>query len=107
MFRVEFLFKAGAGYDELLSLLRSNPRFVFCVHSEDSIDKRTKKSKVKGWARIKHKQHHGEVKLAKDSGRCTGEITDRSPAMKLTGAWVSWLANNASELIYGVDVRFL
>lgn len=40
---MEFLFLSGAGYDELVKRLTSNPRFVFKVVGESRIDKRTKR----------------------------------------------------------------
>jgi len=40
-FQLDFLFKAGAGYDELVALIQSNPRYVFVITDRDKIDKRS------------------------------------------------------------------
>lgn len=108
MFRMDFLFKAGKGYEDLLDLVRSNPRFVFSVHREDTTDKRRRLARVKGWARLRHDRyrHKGEVKLVKDHGRCFAEITDNSGGLQVVGAWVSWLASNAGDIVHGVDIRY-
>jgi hypothetical protein len=109
-FEIDFLFKAGASYDDLVALIRSNPRFVFEVAKQDKIDKRTRKAKETGWAEIRHKQHNnshrGSIKLSKKSGVCRAAVRDEAGGMKLIGAWTSWLASNASELLSGLDVRF-
>jgi hypothetical protein len=105
-FQLDFLFKAGAGYDELVALIQSNPRYVFEVTSRDKIDKRTKRSKVEGWVEVSHKQHAGAIRLSKNNGVCRASVTDESGGLKLIGAWTSWLANNASDLIAGLVIRF-
>lgn len=106
MFHVDYMFRAGKSYDDLLDLIRSNPRYVFFIHAECRRDKRTKKARLKGWAKIHHKKHEGEVKLIKERGRCFTEIDDMSGGHQLLGAWLAWLASNAADLVYGVDVRF-
>jgi hypothetical protein len=108
-FEIDFLFKAGAGYDDLVNLIRSNPRFVFEVVKQDKIDKRTKVAKETGWVKVRHKQHKGShrgtIKLSKNLGVCRASVRDQSGGMKLIGAWTSWLASNASDLVSGLDVR--
>jgi hypothetical protein len=88
-FQMDFLFKTGAGYDALVSLIQGNSRYVFFVSKQDKIDKRTKKSKETGWVEICHKQHDGSIKLSKDHGVCRATIDDQSGGMKLIGAWTS------------------
>jgi hypothetical protein len=106
-FELDFLFKTGAGYDDLVALIQGNPRYVFQVVQQDRIDKRTKKSRDSGWVRIGHKQHAGSIKLTKDHGVCRAVVRDDSGGLKLIGAWTSWVANNASELVSGLDLRIL
>lgn len=108
MYRMDFLFKSGNGYEELVDLIRSNPRFVFRVHREDTTDKRRRLARVRGWVVLRHRRYgaKGEVKVIKDHGRCFAEITDDTGSLQVVGSWVSWLASNASELVHGVDVRF-
>jgi len=106
-FQIDFLFKNGAGYDDLLNLIQSNPKFVFEIWKQDKIDKRTTKAKEKGWVEISHKQHGGVIKLSKDLGVCCAFVSDQSGGLKLIGAWTSWLASNASHLISGLDLRFV
>lgn len=67
-FKIDFLFKTGAGYDDLISLIQSNPRYVFKVTKEDKTDKRTRKLKEMRWVEISHKQHAGVIKLPKNKG---------------------------------------
>jgi hypothetical protein len=105
-FQLDFMFKAGAGYDDLVALIQSNSRYVFEVSGQDKIDKRTTRSKMEGWVKISHKQHGGTIKLTKNNGVCQASFTDESGGLKLIGAWTSWLASNASHLIAGVIVRF-
>ena|SRR5882724_2295899 len=108
--RIDFLFKTGAGYDELLRLLEGNPKYVFEVVKQDKFDKRTKKAQTSGWVEIGHKQykksHRGVVRLSKADGTCRVSVRDESGGLKLIGAWISWLASNADHLIAGLDVRF-
>ena len=106
-FEIDFLFKNGAGYDDLLALIRANPRYVFEVSKQDKFDKRTKKARDKGWVEIRHKQHIGVIKLSKSDGVCRASVSDQSGGLKLIGAWTSWLASNASQLISGLDLRFV
>lgn len=103
-YQLDFMFSQGAGYDDLLDRLQSNKRFVFFVHLADKIDKRTRKSKNKGWAKIEHKKYGGSIRLVKDSGRCRAEIRDDGTG-EFTGAWMSWLIRNASDLIYGMNLQ--
>ncbi len=105
-FKIDFLFRTGASYDEIVSRMLSNPRYVFQISKQDKIDKRTKKSRDTGWVEIRHKQHKGFIKLSKDAGVCRALVSDKSGGRKLIGAWVSWLSSNASDLIAGMDVRF-
>jgi hypothetical protein len=109
-FEIDFLFKTGAGYDSLVNLIRSNPKYVFEVFKQDKRDKRTKKAKEAGWVEIRHKQHknshRGVIRLTKSLGVCRASVRDGSGGFKLIGAWTSWLASNASDLISGLDVRF-
>ena len=104
-FHIDFLFRTGAGYDELVTLVQANPRYVFYISKQDRRDKRTKKAKEKGWVEISHKQHDGVIKLSKNRGVCRASVTDESGGLKLIGAWVSWLASNAPHLIAGLDLR--
>lgn len=106
-FEIEFLFKNGAGYDDLVSLIQANPRYVFKVSKQDKFDKRTKKARDQGWIELAHKQHSGVIKLSKRSGVCRASVADRSGGLKLIGAWISWLASNASHLMSGVDLRLV
>jgi hypothetical protein len=106
-FQIDFIFRTGAGYDNLVALIQGNPRYVFEISKQDSIDKRTKKAKQKGWVEIRHKRHRGLVKLSKSFGVSRASVSDQSDGMKLIGAWIGWLASNASDLIAGVDVRFV
>ncbi|HEY7330962.1 MAG TPA: hypothetical protein VH592_25215 [Gemmataceae bacterium] len=106
-FQIDFLFKTGAGYDDLVNLIQGNPRYVFEILKQDKIDKRTKKSRESGWVQIGHKQHAGYIKLTKDNGVCRAAVHDDSGGLKLIGAWTSWMASNASHLISGLDLRIL
>jgi hypothetical protein len=106
-FEIDFLFKKGAGYDDLVGLVHSNPRYVFQVSRKNKVDKRTKKARDKGWVELTHKQHNGVVKLSKSLGVCRASVVDQSGGLKLIGAWTSWLASNASHLISGMDLRFV
>lgn len=106
-FQIDFMFKAGAGYDELVALIHANPRYVFEIWKQDKIDKRTTKSKEKGWVEIRHKQHSGVIKLSKTFGVCHASVSDQSGGLKLIGAWTSWLGSNAAHLISGIDLRFV
>lgn len=106
-FQIDFLFKTGFGYDDLVKKIQENPRYVFHVAKQDKTDKRTRKAKDKGWVDIKHKQHtKGVIRLSKNLGICRASVADDSGGFKLIGAWTSWLASNASDLISGLDVRF-
>ena len=106
-FHVDFLFKAGAGYDELVSRIQANPRYVLYVFKQDKMDKRTKAAKLKGWVEIRHKQHAGVIKLVKRRGTCTASVKDESQALQLIGALTSWVARNAGDLVSGLDIRIL
>lgn len=107
-FHIDLIFKSGSSYDTLVALIEGNPRFIFAIKRQDKIDKRTKKSKETGWVEIKHanKSYKGVVKLTKNGGVCRATVNDQSGGLRLIGAWTSWLASNASDLISGVDVRF-
>ncbi|MDR4494431.1 MAG: hypothetical protein AB7P17_15925 [Nitrospirales bacterium] len=105
-FQVDFIFRSGAGYDDLVALIQANPRYVFGIWKQDKIDKRTTKSRDRGWVEIKHKQHSGVIKLSKRHGVCRASITDTSGGLKLIGPWTSWLGSNAPHLISGLDLRF-
>lgn len=105
-FQIDFIFRTGSSYDELIALVQSNPRYVFEIWKQDKIDKRTTKAKDTGWVEIRHKQHDGLIKLSKNSGMCRASVSEQSGGLKLIGAWVSWLGSNASHLIAGLDVRF-
>lgn len=105
-FEIDLIFRSSHGYDDLVARVLSNPRFVFEVWKQDKIDKRTRKSKEKGWVELRHKQHGGFVKLSKESGVCSASVNDESGGLKLIGAWISWLGSNAADLLSGLDVRF-
>jgi hypothetical protein len=105
-FEIDFLFKAGSGYDELVQLIGSNYRYVFEISKQDKIDKRTTKSKETGWTDVTHKRHAGVVKLKKNNGVCTAEIKDDSGGHQLIGSWTSWIASNASHMVSGMNLRF-
>jgi hypothetical protein len=77
-FQIDFIFRTGAGYDDLVALIQANPRYVFEIWTQDKIDKRTTKSKDRGWVEIKHKQHSGVIKLSKSHGVCRASVTDES-----------------------------
>jgi hypothetical protein len=104
-FHIDFLFRIGSGYDELVALIQANPRYVFYISKQDKHDKRTKIARERGWAEVSHKQHSGVIKLSKSGGVCRASVTDQSGGLKLIGAWVSWLASNAPHLIAGLDLR--
>jgi hypothetical protein len=104
-FHIDILFKNRAGYDELVALIGANPRYVFSIARRDRADKRTRRAHLRGWAEVRHKQHAGIIKLIKDRGVCAAEVDDESGGLKLIGAWTSWLASNASDLIHGLDIR--
>ena len=106
-FEIDFLFRTGAGYDELVGLIQANPRYVFYIAKQDKFDKRTKKSKETGWVEIRHKQHEGIIKLSKNLGVCQASVSDQSGGLKLIGAWTSWLASNAKGLLSGLDLRMI
>ena len=105
--KCDLLFTYGNGYDELVELIRGNTRFVFHVVDEAKLDRRRVTSRYKGWVKLAHKSQSkdGYVRLEKKSGRCLMHVVDKS-AGQLTGAWLSWLMRNASDLVYGIDVRF-
>jgi hypothetical protein len=103
--QIDFLFAQGAGYEDLVERIQSNPRFVFYVKKADRIDKRTRRAKVKGWAKIEHKRYEGAIWLDKSHGRCSAEI-EGDETGEFTGSWVSWIIRNAPDLIYGLDLRF-
>lgn len=103
---LDHLFMMEKGYDDLVALIESNPRFVFYVFKKDSIDRRTKKSRVMGWTKVRHVKHAGLIKLTKKNGRCICTIDDKSGGNQLTGSWISWIASNAPHLIYGINLRF-
>ncbi len=48
MVLTELLFCDGKGYEDLVLLLQSNPRFVFKIHTEDRTDRRTRQARLKG-----------------------------------------------------------
>jgi hypothetical protein len=104
-FEIDFLFRTGTGYDELVALIQANPRYVFYISKQDKIDKRTKKAKERGWVEVSHKQHTGVIKLSKKLGVWRASVNDQSGGLKLIGAWISWLASNASHLLAGLDLR--
>jgi len=106
-FEIDFLFRTGSGYDDIVGLIQGNPRYVFLVSKQGKADKRTKKAKETGWVEIRHKQHYGVIKLSKKLGVCRAYVSDQSGGMKLIGAWTSWLASNASDLISGLDLRIV
>ncbi len=103
-YQMDFLFARPDGYEELVERVESNPRFVFEVRQEDRIDKRTRKAKHRGWARIQHKKYNRTITLRKAGGGCEAELGgDATP--EFTGAWISWLVRNAGDLIYGINLR--
>jgi hypothetical protein len=104
-FQMDFLFRTGSGYDELVTLIQANPRYVFYISRKDKRDKRTKKARERGWVEVSHKQHSGVIKVWKHDGVCRASVSDESGGLKLIGAWVSWLASNAPHLIAGLDLR--
>lgn len=104
-FHIDILFVGGAGYDELVARIEANPRYVFSVARQDHTDKRTRRAHLRGWAEIRHKQHAGSIRLVKNRGVCRAEVDDESGGLKLIGAWTSWLASNAADLIHGLDIR--
>src|SRR5262249_45700001 len=95
----DLVFLHGKGLDDLIDLLKANPRFVFQVVK--------RKRGREGFALWQHKQqatHRGEVKLIQSGGTFHGVIRDRSNGM-LTGAFLGWLVRNAVDLIYRIDFR--
>ena len=107
MYKVDILFRSGKGYDELPGLIYGNPRYVFKVWKEDTTDKRTRKSRIKGWARLRHSRYweKGEVKLLKANGRCFAEITDETGGLQLVGSWVSWLDGTLPPRVIRPSIR--
>ena len=107
-FQIDFIFRAGAGYGDLVKLIQGNPRYAFKILKQDRIDKRTKKAKETGWVEIRHKnkRYKGIIKLSNKLGICRASVSDQSGGMQLIGAWISWLASNAGKLIAGLDLRF-
>ena len=101
MMKISFdlVFVHGKGLDNLIDLLKENPRFVFQV---------TKRKRGKeGFSIWQHKQqatHRGEVRLVQSEGTFSGEIRDRSNGM-LTGAFLGWIVRNARDMIYRLDFR--
>ena len=95
----DLVFVQGKGLDDLLDLLKTNPRFVFQMT-------RRKRGR-EGHAVWEHKQqvtHKGEVKLMQSGGRFSGQIRDRSNGM-LTGAFLGWIVRNACHLVYRIEFR--
>ncbi len=93
----DLVFVQKKGLEDLIDRLRANPRFVFQIHR--------RKRGSEGWAIWRHKQqvsHRGDVKLFQSGGKFWGQIQDRSNG-QLTGAFMSWLIRNASDLIYRVE----
>lgn len=103
--KMDMLFRSEAGYDKLVEHLQSNPKFVFEVAGQDRRDRRTRKAKTTGWVRLEHKRMNGAVTLHKHDGACWCIIDDEAEG-RLLGAWVSWLARNATDLLWGCDSRF-
>jgi len=104
-FKLDFLFREGAGFDKLVALIESNPRYVFKITKREKIDKRKKRSKDEGWVEVTHENYKGKILLSKNNGVCKATVTDTDSSL-LIGAWTSWLARNASGLISGLDIRF-
>jgi hypothetical protein len=106
-FEIDIMFRAGASYDDLVSLIEANPKYVFYIAKQDRIDKRTKRAKESGWIEVRHKNalHKGVIRLSKKQGVCRASVRDQSGGLKLIGAWTSWLFSNGSELISGLDLR--
>ncbi len=93
----DLVFIQGKGLDDLIELLKANPRYVF------TLEKR--KRGREGHALWRHKQqgsHRGDVKLFQSGGKFWGQIRDHSNGM-LTGAFLGWIVRNASELIYRIE----
>jgi hypothetical protein len=107
-FQIDFIFKSGASCDDLVARIKDNPQYIFEIKVQDSIDKRTTRAKETGWVKIRHKNKHhkGTIKLTKSDGVCRASVSDQSGGMKLIGAWASWLASNACDLISGLGIRF-
>lgn len=51
-FRIDFILRTGASYDDLVALIQGTPRYVFEIWKQDKIDKRTKKAKDTGWVEV-------------------------------------------------------
>jgi hypothetical protein len=108
-FQIDFLFRVGAGYDQLIErmrLVQKSPHSVFTISNEAKVDKRFKKAKEIGWVEISHKRYNGVIKLLKSLGVCRGFVDEQADG-KFIGAWVSWLARNATDLMSGFDIRVM
>jgi hypothetical protein len=103
--KMDMLFRSEAGYDQLVERLQSNPKFVFEVAGQDRRDKRTRESKTIGWVKLEHKKMNGAAVLHKRAGVCWCVVNDKAEG-RLLGAWISWLARNATDLLWGLDSRF-
>jgi hypothetical protein len=106
-FHIDFLFRIGSGYDELVALIQANPRYVFTSRSRISVISAPKTREKGGGLKSATNRHNGVIKLSKNRGVCRASVTDESGGLKLIGAWVSWLASNAPHLIAGLDLRMV
>ncbi len=94
-YEVDLSFKYGFSVDDLNNRLRSNPRYIFVSHTATK-----KKDTIYKWT---HKMYAGTVKLCKEKGKFW--VIVRTPSRnQLLGAFVSWLFNNAEDLIYWTEV---
>ncbi len=105
-FRAEVFLTRPEAFAEILQLIESNPRYVFRVVERKRFDRRTKKGKNSGAAMLRHKRHDGKIHFRLEDGFCFAIGEDRSGGSQLLGAWISWLARNASDRVLRFLVRF-
>jgi len=104
MCTLDLVLNQGLSIDHLTDLLRSNPRYVFTCDLPAQRRKVPRHEASRITYRWIHKRYGGEVKLKKQDNTFWAEIVAENEG-QLVGAFVSWLINNARQIVCRIDIR--
>jgi len=100
---IDLVFRQGLSVDHLTDLLRSNPHYVFTCDLPARKRKVTRHEAKQITYRWFHKRYEGEIKLRKKGSVYWAEINSENEG-QLTGSFVAWLINNASQMVDRIDI---